>query len=237
MYDLFIYERVMQKGTHFHSGGASVAPNGLTRIKDTKMNQFIAPVQLERSTQLLNHGPVTLITSASGAARNVMAASWVMPLDFEPPKIIVVMDSKTLTRELVNKSGVFGVQLPGKQFLEQTLAVGSTSGRNVDKFYEFNLDTFKGKEIDVPMLGGCIAWLECKVIPDQSQRHDIIIGEIVSAYADSRIYSNNRWHFGRTDENRTAHYVAGGNFFLTGQEISMDQHLVEMMAPQMAEHQ
>jgi len=185
------------------------------------MNEFIAPVQLERSTQLLNHGPVTLITSASGTVKNVMAASWAMPLDFDPPKIIVIMDSKTLTRELVDKSGVFGLQLPSKKFLQETLAVGSVSGRRVNKFEEYELATFSGREVDVPMLSGCIAWLECKVIPDQSQRHDIIIAEIVAAYSDSRVYSNNRWHFGEDEVTRTAHYIAGGNFFVTGAEIAI----------------
>lgn len=66
------------------------------------------------------------------------------------------------------------------------------------------------------MLAGCITWMECKVIPDDSQRHDLIIGEVVAAYADSRVYSHNRWHFGDDPDLRTCHYVAGGTFFATG---------------------
>ncbi|MEQ1633168.1 MAG: flavin reductase, partial [Planctomycetota bacterium] len=34
--------------------------------------------------RLLNHGPTTMITTAHGGRRNVMAAAWVMPLDFTP---------------------------------------------------------------------------------------------------------------------------------------------------------
>ncbi|HLA34346.1 MAG TPA: flavin reductase [Rhodocyclaceae bacterium] len=58
-------------------------------------------VPLAKAYILLNHGPTTLVTSAHGERRNVMAASWAMPLDFEPPKVAVAIDSRTLTRELI----------------------------------------------------------------------------------------------------------------------------------------
>jgi flavin reductase (DIM6/NTAB) family NADH-FMN oxidoreductase RutF len=129
---------------------------------------------------------------------------------------VVVVDSRTLTRQLIEASGVFGLQLPTRGFAAQTLAVGSHAGVELDKFSAFDLDPFPAQIIDVPMLAGCITWMECKVIPDESQRHDLIIGEVVAAYADSRVYSNNRWHFGDDPELRTCHYVAGGTFFATG---------------------
>jgi flavin reductase (DIM6/NTAB) family NADH-FMN oxidoreductase RutF len=180
-------------------------------MEDTK-----ATVELARATRLLNHGPVTIVTSAHAGRTNVMAASWAMPLDFDPPKVVVVVDSRTLTRQLIDASGVFGLQLPGCGFARETLAVGTTPGTGLDKFAAFALQTFPGRRIDVPMLAGCVAWLECKVIPDDSQRHDMILAEVLAAYADSRVYSNNRWHFGDHPDLRTCHYVAGGTFFATG---------------------
>ncbi|HEX3380986.1 MAG TPA: flavin reductase family protein [Paraburkholderia sp.] len=180
------------------------------------MNASREPVELSRATQLLNHGPVTIITSAHDGRSNVMAASWAMPLDFNPPKVVVVVDGRTLTRRLIEASGVFGLQLPSRGFAAQTLAVGTHAGAELDKFSAFDLETFRAQKIDVPMLAGCITWMECRVIPDDSQRHDLIIGEVVAAYADSRVYSHNRWHFGDDPELRTCHYVAGGTFFATG---------------------
>ncbi len=179
-------------------------------------------VALPRATQLLNHGPVTIITSAHDGRSNVMAASWAMPLDFDPPKVVVVIDSKTLTRQLIDASGVFGLQLPNRAFARQTLAVGSNAGIEFDKLAGLQLQTFPGERIDVPMLAGCIAWLECKVIPDDSQRYDLIIGEVVAAYADNRVYSHNRWHFGDDPDARTVHYVAGGTFFVTGDAFDVE---------------
>ena len=174
-------------------------------------------VDLAHSYLLLNHGPVTLVTSAYGGQTDVMAASWAMPLDFSPAKVIVIMDSNTLTRELVNASGEFGLQIPMRKIAAQTVAVGSESGRTVDKFTKFNLATFAAQKIQAPMLEDCAAWLECKVIPDASDRFDIMIAEVVAAYANASVYSDNRWHFGDDPMNRTMHYVAGGQFFATGE--------------------
>lgn len=44
-------------------------------------------VPLPKSYRLLNHGPTVLVTSAAGRRRNVMAAAWAMPVDFDPPAL------------------------------------------------------------------------------------------------------------------------------------------------------
>ena len=61
-------------------------------------------VPLSQAYKLLNHGPVTLVSSAHQGRRNVMAASWAMPLDFSPPKVAVVIDKGAYTRGLVEGS-------------------------------------------------------------------------------------------------------------------------------------
>lgn len=70
------------------------------------------PVDLPIAHRLLNHGPVTLVTSAHAGARNVMAAAWAMPLDFDPPKVAVVIDANAWTRRLVEGSGEFALNVP-----------------------------------------------------------------------------------------------------------------------------
>lgn len=179
-------------------------------------------VDLDRCTQLLGHGPVTLITSAHAGRRNVMAAAWAMPLDFVPPKLIVIIDARTLTRTLVDASGEFGVQIPTRAIADQTLAAGSCSGAQVDKFARYGIQTFAAQHIGAPMIEDCAAWLECRVLPDASARMDIVIGEVLAAYADAALYSENRWHFGADPQARTIHYVAGGQFFATGESFTVE---------------
>ena len=91
----------------------------------------LAAVDLPRAYRLLNHGPVTLVTSADGERRNIMAAAWTMPLDFDPPKVAVVIDKSTLTRELIEASGTFALNLPCRAQAQATLDVGSISGRDL----------------------------------------------------------------------------------------------------------
>ena len=176
------------------------------------------PVELKKCYLLLNHGPVCLVSSAFQGRRNVMAASWVMPLDFDPPKVLLVIDSSCYTRELVESSGEFALNLPFRCMADKVLAVGSVSGRDSDKFSRHEIEVFPAHRIEVPLVSDCAAWLECKVTTEKhNQKHyDLFIAEVVAAWADPSVFSNERWHFSDATR-KTIHYQAGGSFFETGE--------------------
>lgn len=181
------------------------------------------PIDLQKAYCLLNHGPVVLVSSAHGDVRNVMSAAWVMPLDFDPPKVAVVIDKGAFSRELIEKSGEFALNIPARRIAEQVLAVGSCSGRDGDKFAASGLRTFSADKIAAPLVEGCIGWLECRLIPEPhtQQAYDLLLGEVVAAHADPRVFDG-RWHF--ADEgSRTLHYIAGGSFFATGEQFSVGE--------------
>jgi flavin reductase (DIM6/NTAB) family NADH-FMN oxidoreductase RutF len=181
-------------------------------------------VDLNKAYRLLNHGPTVLISTAHGIQRNVMAAAWNMPLDFDPPKVSIVIDKNTYTRELIEASGSFAINVPCRAQAEMVVKVGSSSGRELigkeaaDKFAAFDLPTFAASRIDAPLLEGCVAWLECKVLPEPHIRdaYDLYLAEVVAAWADERVFSDGHWHFEGHDQLRTIHHIAGGNFFATG---------------------
>ena len=183
------------------------------------MSERIA-VPLPKSYLLLNHGPTVLVSSAHGGRRNVMAAAWSMPLDFDPPKVAVVIDKATLTRELVAASGDFVLNVPSRAQAALALAAGSRSGREVDKFADLGTQAAMAGVVGAPLIEGCLAWLECRVIPEprNEQVYDLFLGEVVAAWADPAVFSGNRWHFPDADR-RSIHYVAGGRFFATGEEF------------------
>jgi flavin reductase (DIM6/NTAB) family NADH-FMN oxidoreductase RutF len=174
-------------------------------------------VPLAKSYLLLNHGPVTLVSSAANGRSNVMAAAWAMPLDFDPAKVLLVVDSNTLTRELIEASGEFALNIPCRRIADKVLAAGSVSGRDGDKFAASGLETLAASRISAPLIQDCVAWLECRVIPEahNQQRYDLFIAEVVAAWADPAAFSDGRWHFPDADS-RTIHYQAGGAFFVTG---------------------
>jgi flavin reductase (DIM6/NTAB) family NADH-FMN oxidoreductase RutF len=190
-------------------------------MRDTDpMADHFRPVALEHASRLINHGPTVLVTSAAGARRNLMAAAWSMPVEFTPPRIAVVIDKRTFTRELVASSGAFGLCLPGTALADLTYAVGNQSGRTVDKFARHGIVARAGPVLGVPLIeSGCAAWLECRLIrePHTEDAYDTCFAEVVAAAADERIFANGHWQF-RDDnvELQTIHHLGGGNFVRAG---------------------
>jgi flavin reductase (DIM6/NTAB) family NADH-FMN oxidoreductase RutF len=179
-------------------------------------------IPLRRSYKLINHGPTTLIASAAGGRRNVMAAAWVMALDFEPPKLVAVIAEGTLTRELVDASGEFVVSLPTRATAAIAYALGSVSGREVDKFERYALETAPAALVSAPLVGGCVAWLECRVLPEPAiqARYDLFVAEVVHAWADDEVFVDGEWRF-PDDERRTIHHLSRGTFLATGERFQV----------------
>ena len=184
-------------------------------------------VPLAKCYRLLNHGPTVLVSAAHKGQRNIMAAAWAMPLDFQPPKVTVVLDKSVWTRQLLEGSGTFVINVPTVAQLDIVETVGSTSGLAIskeheqDKFTAYGLDTFAGELVQAPLLEGCAAWLECRLIPEahNQTQYDLFIGEVVAAWADERVFSDGHWHFEGYNDLRTLHHVAGGHFLVIGDEV------------------
>lgn len=178
--------------------------------------QHWQPVALEHASRLLNHGPTVLVTSAAGGRRNVMAAAWSMQVEFTPPRVAVVIDKKTYTKALIRASGVFGLCIPGAALADLTFAVGSQSGRDVDKFARHGIAARPGPVLGVPLIeAGCAAWLECRRIPEPhtEDTYDTCFAEVVSAAADTRIFAGGRWDVRDDNANlHTLHHLGAGSF-------------------------
>lgn len=209
------------------------------------LNEHVAPVPLNKAYRLLNHGPTVLVSAAHGGVRNAMAAAWSCALDFQPPKVTVVLDKATRTRELVEASGFFVLQLPTAAQAELTHRLGNRSlhqdpeklahagARLVDVALPVDAGagsvTSAGTSADrhaaagtVPLVDGCAAWLVCRVLPEPRNQwvYDLFIGEVVAAWADARVFSDGHWHFESAPPAlRTLHYIAGGQFYAIGESI------------------
>lgn len=181
------------------------------------------PVALEHASRLINHGPTVLVTSAHGGRRNVMTAAWSMPVEFTPPRIAVVIDKRTFTRQLVAASGAFAICIPGAALIDLSYAVGSASGRDFDKFARYGIAARPGPALGLPLIeAGCAAWLECRLIPEPhaEDAYDTCFGEVVAAAADPRVFADGRWNFeSGNEELHTIHHLGGGNFVRAGNAV------------------
>lgn len=179
------------------------------------------PVELPKAYRLLNHGPTVLISAQHEGYRNLMAAAWVMPLDFDPPKVAVVLDKSTYTRELVEQSNHFALSVPCQSQARMVHGVGSHTGRGQDKFTAYGLQSLDEPHARSPLVSGCIAWLDCVRLPqpEQEKNFDLFLGQVTAAWALERVFSAGRWHFDGKDEMRTLHHIAGGQFFAIGKPV------------------
>ena len=103
-----------------------------------------------------------------------------------------------------------------------TQQVGNSTGRDEDKFAAGLATAQPGPATGAPLVDGCIAWLECRRLPEPhiEQAYDLFLGEVVVAWADDRVFRDGRWHFEDADPSlRSLHHIAGGHFFAIGDEV------------------
>lgn len=187
------------------------------------MDKHISPVDLQKAYRLINHGPTVLVSARHAGMDDVMAAAWACALDFAPPKLTVVLDKSSKTRELLEKSAAFVIQVPTVAQLQLTNTVGTLSlSTEPDKLQKSGVELFGMEGHDLPFVAGCSAWLACKLVPEphNQQIYDLFIGEVVGAWADTRVFSDGRWHFEDADPAlRSLHHVAGGHFYAIGEPV------------------
>lgn len=190
------------------------------------MNEFIAPVDPAKAYRLLNHGPTVLVSARHDGVDNVMAAAWACALDFMPAKLTVVLDKIAKTRELVEQSGVFVIQVPTAAQLQLTHEVGTRSLFNeADKLQRSGVELFRVPNHDLPFVAGCSAWLACRLIPEPHNQstYDLFIGEVIGAWADTRVFKDGHWNFEAADPAwRSLHYIAGGHFYAIGDALDVE---------------
>lgn len=102
--------------------------------------------------------------------------------------------------------------------IDLAYAVGSSSGRDGDKFERLGITTSPASVVAAPLVDGCAAWLECRVLAEAEvqQRYDLFVLECVAAWADDTLWRAGEWHF-VADGPRTIHHLKGGLFFATGE--------------------
>lgn len=165
---------------------------------------------LSKVYQLLEPGPVVLLTTADKTGKaNVMTMSWHMMLDFEPPLLACVVSSNDYSfaglRAL--RQGVIAV--PSVAMAAKVVAVGNTSGRDIDKFQAFGLTAIPGKIVAPPLIAECFANLECKVVDSRLvNKYNLFVLEVVQAWIDPS-----------QPEPKTIHHQGYGRFVVDGETI------------------
>lgn len=127
---------------------------------------------------------VYVIGAKVGEKINGMTAAWVAQVSSEPPMVMVAVGKTHYTRELIEKSGFFSINILASDQHELVRKCGFTSGRDTDKLAGEEL-TYK--VTGAPILPNSAAYLDCKVVERyEIGDHVIFVGEVVAGEDNSK---------------------------------------------------
>src|SRR5664280_228021 len=94
---------------------------------------------LSKVYQLLEPGPVVLLTTAHKGCANVMAMSWHMMVEFEPPLVACVVSDANYSFAALRATKECVIAIPALALAPKVVVVGNCSGRRVEKFKAIGL--------------------------------------------------------------------------------------------------
>jgi flavin reductase (DIM6/NTAB) family NADH-FMN oxidoreductase RutF len=129
-----------------------------------------------------------------------------MVLDFTP--VLAIMTGPwNHSFEALRRTKECVLAIPAVDLLDTVVGIGTCSGSDVDKFERFGLTARPAKMVGAPLVGDCLANIECRVT-DHVPRHNIFVLEALAA-----------WHVPSAKERRTLHAVGDGTFVADGRRF------------------
>jgi len=166
---------------------------------------------LAKVYQLIEPGPVVLLTTARRGRANVMTMSWHMMVEFEPPRVACVVSSANHSFAALRATGECVIAIPARKLALKVVKVGNASGRALDKFAAFGLTRAPAARVAPPLVAECFANLECRVTDTRmARRYNIFILEVLAAWIDPA-----------QKNPKTIHHQGYGAFVVDGARIRL----------------
>ncbi len=142
---------------------------------------------------------VIAIAKDKNGKANPVTLGWTMIVSGNPPMMAIAVAKKHYSIEAITHSECFTIAFPSSDMADAAFFFGSKSGRNTDKFAEFDCKTEPAKSIDSVLLTDAVANFECTLdsqIP--AGDHIIFVGKIVSSHINTepkkRLYTTGPGH-------------------------------------------
>ena len=170
---------------------------------------------LSKVYQLLEPGPVVLLTTVQKGCANIMTMSWHMMVEFEPPLVACVVSSANYSFAALRATKECVIAIPAVELAPTVVKVGNCSGRNVRKFEKFGLTAAPAERVAPPLVAECFANLECKVADTRLvAKYNLFVLEVVKAWIDPA----------QTDP-KTIHHRGCGRFVVDGETIKLKSRM------------
>src|ERR1035438_9941272 len=94
---------------------------------------------LSKVYQLLEPGPVVLLTTARKGRANIMTMSWHMMVEFEPPLVACVVSNANFSFAARRATKECVIAVPAKKLAVKVVGIGNCSGQDADEFKKLGL--------------------------------------------------------------------------------------------------
>jgi flavin reductase (DIM6/NTAB) family NADH-FMN oxidoreductase RutF len=171
----------------------------------------VKAVALGKVYQLIEPGPVVLLTTSRNGRVNVMTMSWHMMLEFDPPLIACVCSGANYSFQALRATSECVIAIPARKLAAKVVKAGNVSGRSIDKFKVCGLTPIAAAEVQAPLIRECFANIECKVA-DRAMvnRYNMFILEGVRVWVDPK-----------QKNPKTIHHHGYGKFAVDGATIKL----------------
>ena len=170
---------------------------------------------LAKVYQLLEPGPVVLLTTSAKGRANVMTMSWHMMVEFEPPLIACVVSSADHSFAALKATKQCVIAIPALKLAQKVADVGNCSGRDVAKFETIGLTPRKASRVAAPLVAECFANLECRVVDSRMvNKYNLFVLEVLKAWVDPK-----------QKNPKTIHHRGYGRFVVDGSVIRLKSRM------------
>ncbi len=172
---------------------------------------------LSRVFQLIEPGPVVLVTTVNKGRANIMTMSWHMMIEFEPALIGCVVSPANYSFRALRATKECVIAIPTVDLATTVVEIGNCSGKDVDKFDAFGLTPLPAGNVAPPLVAECLYNIECRVADaGKVKKYGLFILEGVKAWTDAK-----------RKERRTFHANGDGTFVVDGRTINLKKKMVK----------
>ncbi|MGO8977537.1 MAG: flavin reductase family protein [Steroidobacteraceae bacterium] len=172
-------------------------------------------LDLSNVYQLLEPGPVVLLTTAHKGRINVMTLSWHMMVEFVPPLVACVVSEADYSFTALRTTRECVIAIPAVDLAPKVVKIGNCSGRNVAKFERFDLTPLPAQRVASPLIAECFANLECKVADIRLvKKYNLFVLEVLKAWIKPALRNS-----------KTIHHRGYGKFIVDGETIKLKSRM------------
>jgi flavin reductase (DIM6/NTAB) family NADH-FMN oxidoreductase RutF len=173
-------------------------------VKTFKKKDF--PVSDMR--RFIEPGPIVLVSSHWKGKNNIMTMGWHMVMEYSTIGCFIWDQNHSF--EMIRKSRGCVINVPTYDIIRKVIAIGNSTGADIDKFKEFKLTPEKARDVRAPLIRECYANFECKLVDTSLiRKYSLFVFDVVKAH----VAVSPRFP-------RTIHYRGEGRFMVSGKEVN-----------------